>query len=90
MVRSLVSDGLEVFIQSQAGQRSVYTDDMYLVAGAKIVSTAAEIYACDMVVKVKEPQSSEISLIREGLVSSASSTSLQSHNLHKNSWLANA
>ncbi|MDP1835197.1 MAG: alanine dehydrogenase [Chlamydiales bacterium] len=68
IVRSLVADGHEVFIQSQAGQRSGYTDDMYLAAGAKIVSTAGEIYACDLVVKVKEPQISEVALIREGLV----------------------
>lgn len=67
-VQSLTANGHEVLVQSKAGERIGYTDAMYLKAGAKIVDTAKEVYASEMVVKVKEPQESEFSLLREGQI----------------------
>ena len=63
----LTRDGQKVYIQSGAGLGCGYDDAMYKAAGATILSTAEEIWAaCDMIVKVKEPQPQEVALIRDG------------------------
>jgi alanine dehydrogenase len=64
----LKSRGHEVVVQSQAGVRIGFADDAYAAAGARIVATAAEAWGCELVVKVKEPQSAELGFFREGLV----------------------
>jgi alanine dehydrogenase len=66
--RALVAAGHEVLVQSGAGQRIGFSDEMYLAIGARIAASAAEIYACPLVVKVKEPQSAELPLLHEGQV----------------------
>lgn len=66
LAAALVARGHEVLIQSEAGAAIGYSDALYHKAGAKIVSTPAEVYACEMIVKVKEPQTSEIGLLRQG------------------------
>lgn len=68
MVRLLVDAGHQVSVQKNAGTTIGFTDDMYKASGAKIVNTAPEIYANEMVIKVKEPQESEYPLLREGLI----------------------
>lgn len=68
MVRFLIEAGHQVFVQKDAGSQIGYTDAMFTAAGAKIVSTAAEVYAAEMVIKVKEPQENEYPLLREGLI----------------------
>ena len=61
-----VETGHEVFIEKGAGQGSAIEDREYLKAGARILSTAQEIWeTADMIVKVKEPQPSEQGLMRE-------------------------
>ena len=67
-VRALTDTGHEVLIETRAGERIGFSDENYLTAGAKIASSAAEIYACPLIVKVKEPLASEIPLLREGQV----------------------
>src|ERR1039457_2178945 len=43
------------------------TDDEYVRAGAKILDTAADVWATgDLILKVKEPVASEYPLMREG------------------------
>lgn len=68
LVRLLVDGGHEVRVQSHAGDKIGYTDHMFAMAGAKIVHAAEEIYECEMVIKVKEPQSSEYPLLKEGQI----------------------
>lgn len=68
MVRAFVEAGHKVFVQTDAGTKIGFTDAMFSTAGAKIVNTPAEIYACEMVIKVKEPQESEYPLLREGQI----------------------
>lgn len=68
MVRMLVESGHKVVVQSQAGEKIGFTDDEYRAAGATIVSTAAEVYKSEMIIKVKEPQESEFSLMHEGQI----------------------
>lgn len=63
-VVSLVTNGHDVYIQSGAGLGSSFSDEDYKLAGAHIVETAAEAWQQEMVMKVKEPISSEYDLIQ--------------------------
>ncbi len=66
-VREYVAHGHDVIIETGAGLGIGADDAAYQAAGAKIVGTAAEIFAqSDMVVKVKEPQAVEYAQLREG------------------------
>ncbi|HKX81627.1 MAG TPA: NAD(P)-dependent oxidoreductase [Nitrososphaera sp.] len=68
-VSSLVMSGAKVVVESHAGERSGFTDDDYIAAGATIAGSAKELYSsCDLIVKVKEIQVSkgENALIRPG------------------------
>lgn len=68
-VKALTEAGHEVFVQDGAGEGSGITNDIYEAAGAKIVSTADEVFATvEMVVKVKEPLSKEVEKLREGQI----------------------
>ncbi|MDD5330766.1 MAG: alanine dehydrogenase [Sulfuricella sp.] len=67
-VRALTDAGHQVLIESHAGERIGFDDALYLAAGAKIAATPAEVYGCPLVVKVKEPQASEVALLMEGQV----------------------
>ncbi|MEH7462149.1 alanine dehydrogenase [Bacillus thuringiensis] len=64
----LVHNGHEVFVQKGAGLGSGFTDEAYVEAGATIVETAQEAWNQEMVMKVKEPISSEYGYFREGLI----------------------
>lgn len=66
-VREYVAHGHQVIIQSGAGTGIGADDGTYQAAGAKVVKTAEEVFQqSDMIVKVKEPQPSEWSQLREG------------------------
>jgi len=56
--KALSGTGHEILIQEGAGNGSCFTDEEYLLAGAKIVSLA-EAWQTDLVLKVKEPIASE-------------------------------
>ncbi len=61
--------GHDVLVEKNAGQGSGYTDQAYINAGAKIIDSAAEIFAtAEMVMHVKEPLAPEYDLIREGQI----------------------
>ncbi len=70
-VHELTSHGHEVFVQAGAGLGSAIPDDEYVAAGASIVPDAEAAWGTaggiDMVLKVKEPISSEYPLMREGV-----------------------
>jgi alanine dehydrogenase len=67
-VRSLVGRGHKVLVEKSAGDGSGLTDAAYAAAGATIVPTAADAWAAEMVVKVKEPLPQEYGFFRENLV----------------------
>ncbi len=68
-VAALVDGGHSVLVEADAGAGSGITGEEYLAAGAEIVPSAADIYGtADIICKVKEPQPSEITLIRPGQV----------------------
>lgn len=63
---ALVGDGHTVYVQSSAGIGSGITDDEYKQAGAKILPDAASVFGeADLILKVKEPQASEVSMLRK-------------------------
>ncbi|MGV9679247.1 alanine dehydrogenase [Nocardia sp. NPDC003482] len=67
--RELVSRGHEVFVESGAGAGSAFDDDAYTLVGARVLPTAAEVWAvADLVLKVKEPVAQEYSRLREDQV----------------------
>lgn len=66
-VRELLRAGASVFVQAGAGENSAISDDDYRASGATIVPTAADAWAQQMVVKVKEPQESEFGFLRPDL-----------------------
>jgi alanine dehydrogenase len=63
-VRELVESGHEVLVQAGAGAGSAIGDDAFERQGARIVPAPADVFGeADMVVKVKEPQPSEVELL---------------------------
>ncbi len=68
-VREAVRHGHKVWVEVEAGSGIGAADADYAAAGAQIIKTAAEIFAkADMIVKVKEPQSGERKMLREGQI----------------------
>jgi len=68
-VHELVSHGHEVFVEESAGVGSSIPDEDYLAAGAKILSSADDVWASgDLILKVKEPIAPEYHRMREGQV----------------------
>ena len=68
-VSTLVSLGHELFVETQAGVGSGFTDEDYQRAGAQIAKNAQEIFNnADLIVKVKEPQREEYPLLKKGQV----------------------
>ena len=65
-VAELRRHGHAVLVESGAGKAIGFSDAHYVAAGAEVVATPAEVYAADLVYKVKEPQASEIPLLRSG------------------------
>ena len=54
----------DIFVETQAGVGSGFTDEDYKQAGAKIVSSAEELYGTAQIIcKVKEPQPEEFELL---------------------------
>ena len=63
--RELGAHGHELLIQRGAGEGSAISDPDYEAQGARIVPTADDVFReADLVLKVKEPQPQEVSLLR--------------------------
>lgn len=67
-VLSYKQAGHEVRVEMLAGHSIGFTDEDYTAAGATIVTTAAEVWSSDMVVKVKEPLPEEYGYFHDGLI----------------------
>ena len=64
-VAELVACGHEVLVEAKAGNGIDFSDKSYEKVGATILPTAAEVFdKAEMIVKVKEPQASEIAMLR--------------------------
>lgn len=66
-VAALVADGHRVEVGAGAGAAVGFVDAEYRAAGAQVVA-AASVWACDLVVKVKEIQPDEYASLREGSI----------------------
>ncbi len=66
-VRELERVGTEVFVETGAGEGASIHDEDYVAAGATIVPSAADAWAQEMVVKVKEPKPEEFGFLRPDL-----------------------
>ena len=65
-VRELTAFGHEVFIETNAGMGIDFSDADYERVGATVVGDAKTVFEkADMIVKVKEPQASEIAMLEE-------------------------
>ncbi len=65
----LVKRGHQVIVETQAGAGIGFSDESYRTAGAEIIGTHEEVFArADLIVKVKEPLSSEVGLLRPGQI----------------------
>ncbi|HEY9802047.1 MAG TPA: Re/Si-specific NAD(P)(+) transhydrogenase subunit alpha [Leptolyngbyaceae cyanobacterium] len=73
-VARLVKQGLEVWVETGAGERSFFDDAAYTAAGATIISDPGKLWGeTEVLLKVSPPQEredgrSEIDLLREGAV----------------------
>ncbi|GAA4041856.1 alanine dehydrogenase [Sphingomonas rosea] len=64
-VKELVAAGHELFVETGAGNGIDCPDSAYVKAGATILPDAAAVFdKAEMIVKVKEPQPSEIALLK--------------------------
>jgi alanine dehydrogenase len=66
-VREFERLGIDVFVETGAGEAASITDAEFVAAGATIVKTAADAWSQEMVVKVKEPKEEEFGYLRNDL-----------------------
>ena len=65
-VSGLCKQGHTILVQRGAGEQIGLTDESYRIAGASLVDSAAEVFhKAEMIVKVKEPQVQECTMLRE-------------------------
>ena len=68
-VKELINKSHEVLVQENGGFEAGFTNEDYKNAGAKIISKPEEIFKlAEIIVKVKEPQMSEVKMIRENQI----------------------
>jgi len=66
---ALIADGVEVVVQSGAGDASFISDEAFREAGASIVPDAAALYGqADLVVRVGRPSDEETGMLRRGAI----------------------
>ena len=65
----LISNGHEVLVENNGGFEAGFYNDQYKNVGARIIDKAEDIFnESDIIVKVKEPLSSEVKMIRENQI----------------------
>ncbi len=68
-VKQLTSNGHEVLVESNGVFEAGFENDHYISAGAKIVDKAEDIFNdAEIIVKVKEPLSNEVKMIKENQI----------------------
>jgi len=65
----LISNGHEVLVENNGGFEAGFYNEQYKLAGAKIIDKAEDIFSdSDIIVKVKEPLSNEVKMIKENQI----------------------
>ena len=68
-VKILTSNGHEVLVENNGGFEAGFYNDQYKRVGAKIIDKAEDIFNdSDIIVKVKEPLSNEVKMIKENQI----------------------
>ena len=68
-VKTLTSNGHVVLVEKDGGFEAGFDNDQYRSAGAKIIDKAEDIFNdSEIIVKVKEPLSNEVKMIRENQI----------------------
>ncbi|MGZ8563877.1 MAG: NAD(P)(+) transhydrogenase (Re/Si-specific) subunit alpha, partial [Candidatus Limnocylindria bacterium] len=68
-ITALLADGVEVLVQSGAGDASFISDEAFREAGATIVPDAAALYGqADVVVRVGRPSDEETGMLKPGII----------------------
>jgi len=68
-VKVLTSNGHEVLVESNGGYEAGFDNEQYKKSGAKIVNKAEDIFDdSEIIVKVKEPLTNEIKMIKENQI----------------------
>ncbi len=68
-VKILISNGHKVLVENNGGFEAGFYNDQYKNAGAKIIDKAEDIFTdADIIVKVKEPLSNEVKMIKENQI----------------------
>ena len=68
-VKTLISNGHKVLIENNGGFEAGFENEQYIKSGAQIVEKAEDIFNdADIIVKVKEPLSNEIKMIKENQI----------------------
>ncbi len=68
VVSKLQAKGLDVLVQSGAGEGALLSDDAYTEAGAKISSDAGEVWRSDIVVTIAPPDPETIRSLGQGSI----------------------
>jgi NAD(P) transhydrogenase subunit alpha len=68
VISKLASKGLEVLVQSGAGEDALLGDDAFVAAGAKITGDAAEVWGCDVVLTIAPPDPQAIRGLGQGSI----------------------
>ena len=68
-VKVLISEGHEVLVEENGGFEAGFDNNQYKSVGAKIIDKAEDIFSeAEIIVKVKEPQSNEVKMIKENQI----------------------
>ena len=68
-VKILISNGHQVLVENNGGFEAGFYNDQYKSVGAKIIDKAEDIFNdSDIIVKVKEPLSNEVNMIKENQI----------------------
>ena len=68
-VKTLVSEGHEILVENNGGFEAGFDNDQYEKVGAKIINKAEDVFNdAEIIVKVKEPLSNEVKMIKENQI----------------------
>ncbi len=66
VVSKLTGMGVEVLVEQGAGEGALLPDAAYAAAGAQLSREAAEVWRCDVVLKIAPPSEEEIAMLGQG------------------------
>ena len=67
--KKFIELGMSVVLESESGVPSGFTDAMYEDVGVKITQDKAEVHGADILMRVRQPTSAELQLVKKEAVS---------------------